>query len=118
MFISCTFTLTNEKQKLYYLIMLDKSILKLINALNLYDLRELQTYIQSQLPPAVVYQQKPAKCGCKRCKEGGLGHGQYWYAYFTYQNKTHCIYVGKERREIDPLKELEEKNKRKTGGSR
>ena len=93
--------------------MLDKSPLKRIKSLDLIELRELHTYIQSKLPPAVVYQQKPAKCGCKKCKEGGKGHGLYWYAYFTYQNKTHCIYVGKEKREIDPLTELEKKKNRR-----
>ena len=93
--------------------MLDKSLLKRVNSLNLKELRELHGYIQSKLPPSVVYQQKPAKCGCKKCKEGGKGHGLYWYAYFTYQNKTHCIYVGKEKREIEPLKELENKKSRR-----
>lgn len=93
--------------------MLDKSILKQINSLDLKQLRELKNYIQALLPPAVVYQQKPAKCGCKSCKEGGKGHGLYWYAYFTYQNKTHCIYVGKEKREIEPLKELGKKKSRR-----
>ena len=93
--------------------MIDKSLLKQIKTLNLKELRELHTYIRSHLPPSVVYQQKPAKCGCKKCKEGGKGHGLYWYAYFSYQNKTHCIYVGKEKREIDPLEELEKKKSRR-----
>jgi hypothetical protein len=91
----------------------DKSILKQSESLSLKELRELHSYIQLHLPPAVIYQQKLAKCGCKKCREGEKGHGQYWYAYFTYQNKTHCIYVGKEKREIDPLKELEQKKSRK-----
>ncbi len=47
--------------------------------------------------------------------DSGKGHGSYWYAYFTYQGKTHSIYVGKEKREIDPLKELEKKKNRKRG---
>ena len=98
--------------------MLDKSYLEQIKSLNIPELRELKHYIQSLLPPAVAYQHKPAKCGCKKCKEGGKGHGLYWYAYFTYQNKTHCIYVGKEKREIDPLKELEIKKNRKKGGKK
>ena len=98
--------------------MLDKPLLKQINSLDLKELRELKNYIASLLPPAVVYQQKPAKCGCKKCKEGGKGHGSYWYGYFTYQNKTHCIYIGKEKREIDPLKELEKKENRKKGGNK
>ena len=97
---------------LSYIIMLEK-LIKDTHKLDLKELRQLYNHIRSILPPAVVYQQKPAKCGCKRCKEGGKGHGSYWYAYFTYQNKTHCIYVGKEKREIDPLKELEKKKIRK-----
>jgi hypothetical protein len=98
--------------------MLDKAILNHLKSLNISELRELKQYIDSLLPPAVVYQHKPAKCGCNKCKEGGPGHGQYWYAYFTYHNKTHCIYVGKERREIDPLQELEKKKNRKKGGKK
>lgn len=93
--------------------MLDKMLLKKINSLIIKELRELKNYIEAKLPPAVVYQQKPAKCGCRKCKEGGKGHGLYWYAYFTYQNKTHCIYVGKEKKEIDPLMELEIKKSRR-----
>ena len=98
--------------------MLDKSLLKKVKSLPLNDLRELHSYIQSKLPPSVVYQQKPAKCGCKKCKEGGKGHGLYWYAYFTYKNKTHCIYIGKEKRNIFPLEELSKKrNRLKKGGN-
>ena len=93
--------------------MLDKQLLKRINTLNTKELRKLKNYIEIKLPPAVVYQQKPSKCGCKKCREGGKGHGLYWYAYFTYQNKTHCVYVGKEKREIDPLTELEIKKSRR-----
>lgn len=88
--------------------MLDK-LLKDCEKLNLSELRALKKYISSKLPPAVVYQQKPAKCGCKSCKNGGKGHGMYWYAYFTYKNKTHCVYIGKNKREIDPLEELQKK---------
>jgi len=94
--------------------MLDK-LLEDSMQLNQKELRQLYNHIGSLLPPAVVYQQKSSSCGCKKCKEGGKGHGSYWYAYFTYQNKTHCIYVGKEKREIDPLKELEKKKNRKRG---
>ena len=84
-----------------------------VNALNPHELRALYNHIGSLLGPAVVYQQKPAKCGCQKCKEGGPGHGLYWYAYFTYQGKTHCVYVGKEKREINPLEELKKKAGRK-----
>ena len=88
--------------------MLDK-IIRETEKLNTKELRLLNNHINSLLPPAVVYQYKPAKCGCKQCKNGGPGHGKYWYAYFTYEGKTHCIYIGKEKREIDPLEELEKK---------
>lgn len=84
-----------------------------VNALDSSELRALYNHIGELLGPAVVYQQKPAKCGCDRCKSGGPGHGLYWYAYFTYQGKTHCIYVGKEKREINPLEELEKKSKKR-----
>jgi len=93
--------------------MLDKLRTDVRN-LDLKELRELYNYVGSLLGPAVVYQQKPAKCSCNRCREGGEGHGLYWYAYFTYKGKTHCIYVGKEKREIDPLIELEKKKSRES----
>jgi len=92
--------------------MLDK-IMRETNELSVNELRQLYDHIGSLLPPAVVYQQKPSKCGCKTCREGGSGHGMYWYAYFTYQGKTRCIYVGKEKREIDPLEELKKKAQRR-----
>lgn len=98
--------------------MLDKSLYKKIDILNVKELRELKKYIDSLLPPSIVYQRKPIKCGCKQCREGGPGHGKYWYAYFTYKNKTHCIYIGKEKRDIDPLEELEKKQKRIKGGKK
>lgn len=97
---------------LAYLMMLD-NIIQDTKKLGLNELRQLYNHIGSLLPPAVVYQYKPAKCGCKKCKQGGPGHGLYWYAYFTYQCKTHCVYVGKEKREIDPLKELEKKKSKR-----
>jgi len=92
---------------------LDK-IIKETYELELSELRQLYNHLGSLLPPAVVYQQKPSKCGCKRCKENGEGHGLYWYAYFTYKNKTHCVYVGKEKKEIDPIQELERKSQNKS----
>lgn len=79
------------------------------------DLRKLYTLIGDRIPPSVVYQLKSTKCRCKKCKKGGKGHGAYWYAYFTYKGKTHCIYVGKEKREIKPLEELEKKKIRMGG---
>jgi len=95
--------------------MLDNTLTEQISKLNSKDLRELYNWIGSQLSPSVVYQQKPAKCGCKKCKEGGPGHGLYWYAYFTYSNKTRCIYIGKEKRDIDALEELRKKNMKRGG---
>lgn len=88
--------------------MIDK-LMEMTDKLNLIELRQLYNHIGSLLPPSVIYQHKPAKCGCKRCTGGGPGHGLYWYAYFTYQGKTHCVYVGKEKREISPLEELAKK---------
>jgi hypothetical protein len=93
--------------------MLDNMLVYSIEQLDLKDLRKLHKWIGERIPPTVVYQQKPVKCGCEKCKEGGKGHGLYWYAYFTYQNKTHCIYIGKEKREINPLEELERKKSRR-----
>ena len=92
--------------------MLDK-IINDANRLNTRELRLLYNHIGSLLPPAVTYQHKASKCGCKECKEGGEGHGLYWYGYFTYQGKTHCIYIGKEKREIDPYEELKKKEIRR-----
>ncbi|GJM16109.1 MAG: hypothetical protein DHS20C13_14360 [Thermodesulfobacteriota bacterium] len=86
--------------------MLDK-IIDQLESLDQTELRILYNHIGSALPPSVVYQHKPSKCGCKKCKEGGPGHGKYWYAYFSYDGKTHCVYIGKEKREIDPIYELE-----------
>ena len=96
---------------------LDK-VIKDLSQLDSSELRELYNRIGAMLGPAVVYQQKPAKCGCQKCKEGGPGHGLYWYAYFTYQGKTHCVYVGKEKREVNPLEELEKKRSKKKLGAR
>jgi len=92
--------------------MIDK-IINDTHKLDIHELRQLYNHISSILGPAVVYQHKPAKCGCKRCREGGVGHGLYWYAYFSYQGKTHCVYVGKDKREINPLIELEKKQSKR-----
>ncbi len=43
-------------------------LIKDTHKLDLKELRQLYNHIRSILPPAVVYQQKPAKCGCKKCK--------------------------------------------------
>ena len=91
--------------------MLDNILLQQIKNLQINDLRELYNLIGEKLPPAVVYYQKPIRCGCKKCKEGSKGHGNYWYAYFSYEGKTHCVYVGKERRTINPLDEIKKKKR-------
>lgn len=57
------------------------------------ELQELRRYINDIAPPAVSYQKR----------------GEYWYGFFRHGDKVHCVYVGKERREIDPLVELEKK---------
>lgn len=93
--------------------MLDNIFMSTIGQLDVMDLRKLHKWIGERIPPSVVYQQKAIKCGCKKCKEGGKGHGLYWYAYFTYQGKTRCVYVGKEKREINPLEELEKKKSKR-----
>lgn len=95
--------------------LLDKSLMTSIDNLDDKDLRRLHRWIGDRIQPKVVYQQKPIKCACKKCKEGGKGHGSYWYGYFTYKGKTHCIYIGKEKREINPLEELEKKKIRMGG---
>ena len=92
--------------------MLDKQLVDQINRLDYKGLRMLQSLIRDRIPPSVVYQQKPARCSCKKCKEGGEGHGLYWYAYFTYRGKTRCVYIGKEKKEINPFEAIEKKKLR------
>ncbi len=59
--------------------MSDKSLIDQIDNLEIQNLRNLRSLIRERTPPSVVYQQKRAKCGCKKCKEGGPGHGLYRY---------------------------------------
>ncbi len=77
------------------------NIHNVVEKLDQKELRELNNHIKELLHPAVVYVQKPSKCGCKNCREGGSGHGNYWYGYFSYKGKTHCVYVGKDKIDID-----------------
>lgn len=99
--------------------MLVNILLQTIDNLNTEDLRELYKYIKEKLPPAVVYQQKSIRCGCEKCKKGMIGHGNYWYAYFTYKGKTRCVYIGKEKREINPIEEFKKRKiKTKKGGKK
>lgn len=94
--------------------MLDKHLLYRVRQLDRQSLRELGSHIHALLGPAVVYQQKSSRCGCEKCKAGGSGHGLYWYAYFTHSGKTHCVYIGKEFMEINPLEIIEQRNKQKS----
>lgn len=66
--------------------MLD-NIKKDIKSLSLGDLQELRRYINDVAPPSVSYQKR----------------GDYYYAFFRYGDRVHTVYVGKEKREIDPL---------------
>jgi hypothetical protein len=93
---------------------LDRNILNRIKRLDRRALRELRSHIDGLIGPAVVYQQKSSRCGCEKCKSDGPGHGLYWYAYFTYGGKTRCVYIGKEFREIDPIRELKKKEKQQS----
>ena len=58
------------------------------------ELQELRRYINDIAPPAVSYQKR----------------GKYWYGFFRYGDKVHCVYIGREFREIDPLVELDKKH--------
>lgn len=97
--------------------MFDKILLDKINKLNQMELIELSNFINSLISkPRVTYIQRPVKCGqkhCRKCNEG-IGHGLYWYAMFRYLGKQYMAYIGKEKREIDPLVELKKKQRRKT----
>jgi hypothetical protein len=36
------------------------------------------------------------RCGKKGCKcVEGLGHGPYWYAFWSENGRTRCLYIGK-----------------------
>lgn len=36
------------------------------------------------------------RCGKKGCKcAAGPGHGPYWYAFWSEEGRTRCIYIGK-----------------------
>src|SRR5450759_1884848 len=44
----------------------------------------------------VTYRQQYTRCGkerCRKCKEG-VGHGPYWYAYWSENGRTISKYVG------------------------
>src|SRR5450432_2968733 len=44
----------------------------------------------------VTYRQQYTRCGkqrCRKCREG-VGHGPYWYAYWSEKGRTISKYVG------------------------
>src|SRR5205823_11286396 len=44
----------------------------------------------------ITYRQQYTRCGkerCRKCKEG-VGHGPYWYAYWSENGRTVSKYVG------------------------
>ncbi len=50
--------------------------------------------------PHETYRQEYIRCNkerCKRCADGGQGHGPYWYAYRREDGKLRKRYIGKER---------------------
>ncbi|HWE64653.1 MAG TPA: BTAD domain-containing putative transcriptional regulator, partial [Chloroflexota bacterium] len=53
------------------------------------------------LPPAgahVTYSQQYRRCrkaGCALCRDGGKGHGPYWFAYWREDGKLRSRYLGK-----------------------
>lgn len=36
------------------------------------------------------------RCSCQRCKEGGSGHGYFYYAYYYKDGRMWGVYLGKE----------------------
>jgi len=96
--------------------MMDKIILDSVSKLNQLELYELNKHVQSLIKrPWLTYIQRPSKCGqshCKKCRNGGKGHGMYWFAKFRYQGRQHMAYVGKQKKEIDVLGIIRRKNRR------
>src|SRR5437764_9206397 len=44
----------------------------------------------------ITYRQQYTRCGkerCRKCKEG-VGHGPYWYAYWSENGRTVSKYIG------------------------
>jgi hypothetical protein len=42
------------------------------------------------------------RCGKENCKcaNNGYGHGPYWYAFWSADGRTKCLYIGKKLRKI------------------
>jgi hypothetical protein len=88
---------------------------QLLRGLSIDQLLELQNYLQKlihetrrgekQQKREVVeersagnktYRLVLVRCGKETCKcSSGLGHGPYWYAYWSEKGRTRCEYVGK-----------------------
>src|SRR5439155_6347409 len=63
----------------------------------------------------VTYRQQFTRCGkqrCRKCREG-IGHGPYWYAYWSEKGRTRSKYVGIHRPDMldqaQPFSEDEER---------
>lgn len=53
-----------------------------------------------QRAPGGCYRQEYVRCGkerCKKCADGGQGHGPYWYLYRYQNGGIRKTYIGKER---------------------
>lgn len=97
---------------------IDKELLDKIRELDEFALYELDEFIHQLIGIRVTYYQRSVNCGkdnCKKCQEG-KGHGKYWYAKFRYGGKQYMAYVGKEKKPIDPLAVVREKEKSNKGG--
>lgn len=91
---------------------------KLLRALSLDQLVELDTAVRQLIQQAKADKKRPAsqkrektrgdvgnhkthrqvfiKCGKAGCKcAEGPGHGPYWYAYWSEGGQTRCQYIGK-----------------------
>jgi hypothetical protein len=54
--------------------------------------------LQQKATSPIHYRLQRTFCGkasCKRCRDGGEGHGPYWYAYTHEHGQTKTYYLGK-----------------------
>ena len=52
--------------------------------------------INGVMSSKITYRQQYTRCGkerCRKCKEG-VGHGPYWYAYWSENGRTISKYIG------------------------
>src|SRR5258708_14665425 len=50
----------------------------------------------------ITYRQQFTRCGkqrCRTCREG-IGHGPYWYAYWSEKGRTRSKYIGIHRPDL------------------